>query len=81
MINFERTFDNTSVGYDKSRPAYPKDIYQDIFKYKCIDKQSNVLEIGLAFVWVENDSVRIKERVFFLPSMEGHQIFSKDRLG
>ena len=47
MINFERTFDNTSVGYDKSRPAYPKDLYQDIFKYKCIDKQSNVLEIGL----------------------------------
>jgi len=47
MIDFERTFDNTADGYDKSRPFYPKAMYQDIFEYKNIDAQSNVLEIGL----------------------------------
>lgn len=47
MINFERTFDNTAVGYDRSRPAYPKELYRDIFEYGKIDEKSNVLEIGL----------------------------------
>lgn len=47
MIDFERTFDNTAVGYDRSRPTYPKELYQDIFEYGKIDAKSNVLEIGL----------------------------------
>lgn len=47
MIDFERTFDNTAVGYDRSRPVYPEELYQDIFEYRKIDTQSNVLEIGL----------------------------------
>lgn len=47
MIDFERTFDNTAVGYDKSRPAYPEELFRDIFDYRKIDSQSNVLEIGL----------------------------------
>lgn len=47
MTDFERTFDDTAVGYDRSRPGYPEELYQDIFKYRKIDAQSNVLEIGL----------------------------------
>jgi len=47
MIDFERTFDNTAVGYDRSRPAYPEELYQDIFEYRKIDAKSNVFEIGL----------------------------------
>lgn len=47
MIDFERTFDNTAVGYDRSRPAYPEELYQDIFEYGKIGAKSNVLEIGL----------------------------------
>lgn len=47
MIDFERTFDNAAVGYDKSRPAYPAELYRDIFEYGKIDENSNVLEIGL----------------------------------
>lgn len=47
MIDFERTFDNTAVGYDRSRPTYAEELYHDIFKYKQVDSKSNVLEIGL----------------------------------
>jgi len=47
MIDFERTFDNTAVGYDRSRPAYPEKLYQDIFEYCKIGAKSNALEIGL----------------------------------
>lgn len=47
MSDFERTFDNTAVGYDKSRPFYPEELYQDIFEYRKIDTHSKVLEIGL----------------------------------
>lgn len=47
MIDFERTFDNTAVGYERSRPDYPEELYQDIFEYRKIDAKSNVLEIGL----------------------------------
>ena len=47
MTDFERTFDNTAIGYDKSRPSYVNEIYNDIFKYKQINSESNVLEIGM----------------------------------
>lgn len=46
-MEFERTFDNTAGNYDKIRPDYVRDIFEDIFLYKAIDKDSNVLEIGM----------------------------------
>lgn len=47
MSNFQRTFDNSAIDYDKSRPLYVKDLYDDIFKYKQINSDSHVLEIGI----------------------------------
>ncbi|MCM1124539.1 MAG: class I SAM-dependent methyltransferase, partial [Eubacterium sp.] len=47
MGNFEKTFDNAAIDYDKSRPMYVKEIYEDIFRYKPIDQDSHVLEIGM----------------------------------
>lgn len=47
MSTFEKTFDNTALTYDKSRPMYPTELYQDIFQYKQINAQSHVLEIGM----------------------------------
>lgn len=47
MIEFEKTFDNTAEDYDKIRPAYGKELFEDIFKYKQIDAGSKVLEIGI----------------------------------
>ena len=47
MENFEKTFDNAAIDYDKSRPMYVKEIYEDIFNYKQINQDSHVLEIGM----------------------------------
>lgn len=47
MTEFEKTFDNATLDYDKSRLTYVKEIYEDIFRYKPIDSDSYVLEIGL----------------------------------
>lgn len=47
MEIFERTFDNASIDYDKIRPIYIKEIYDDIFNYKQINSESHVLEIGM----------------------------------
>ena len=47
MSDFEKTFDNASVSYDRSRPDYPEKLYADIFKYKYIDHDSCALEIGI----------------------------------
>lgn len=46
MGNFEKTFDNSAADYDKSRPMYVKEIYEEIFNYKQINQDSHVLEIG-----------------------------------
>ncbi|KAK8834917.1 hypothetical protein M9Y10_030457 [Tritrichomonas musculus] len=46
-MNFEKTFDNATMDYDQSRPAYPEELYQDIFQYKPVTKNNYVLEIGL----------------------------------
>ena len=46
-IRFEKTFDNTAAAYDKVRPAYPPAIFDDIFHYKPLEKESRVLEIGM----------------------------------
>lgn len=47
MGQFERTFDNATLDYDESRPFYVKELYDDIFRYKTIDSNSKVLEIGI----------------------------------
>ncbi|MDE5932332.1 MAG: class I SAM-dependent methyltransferase [Lachnospiraceae bacterium] len=47
MPTFEKTFDDAATDYEQSRPAYVKEIYEDIFRYKAIDSDSYVLEIGL----------------------------------
>ena len=47
MGNFEKTFDSAAVDYDKNRPMYVKEIYEDIFNYKQINQDSHVLEIGM----------------------------------
>ncbi len=47
MERFEKTFDNAAVDYDKSRPMYVKEIYEDIFNYKQVNQDSHVLEIGI----------------------------------
>ena len=47
MTIFEKTFDDAAIDYDHSRPTYVKEIYEDIFRYKPVDPDSHVLEIGL----------------------------------
>lgn len=47
MTAFEKTFDSAALDYDKSRPAYIKEIYEDILHYKPINSDSNILEIGV----------------------------------
>ena len=47
MTAFEKTFDRAALDYDKSRPAYAEEIYEDILQYKPIGSDSYVLEIGL----------------------------------
>lgn len=45
--SFEKTFDNATDEYEKIRPMYPMPVYDDIFRYKPINEESNVLEIGI----------------------------------
>ena len=47
MTAFEQTFDSAAMDYDKSRPEYAKEIYEDLLRYKPISAASNVLEIGI----------------------------------
>lgn len=47
MYIFEKTFDTAATDYEQSRPAYVREIYEDIFRYKPINADSHVLEIGL----------------------------------
>lgn len=47
MGNYEKAFDNVAMDYDKSRPMYVKEIYEDIINYKQINQDSHVLEIGI----------------------------------
>lgn len=46
-MRFENTFDNSAMDYEKSRPVYPKELYQDIFRYQPVSSDSHVLEIGV----------------------------------
>lgn len=47
MKDFEKTFNDAANDYDRSRPTYVKELYDDIFEYKSIDSDSHVLEIGM----------------------------------
>ena len=42
----EKYFDENIVYYDKYRPTYGKEIYNDIITYAGINKKSRILEIG-----------------------------------
>ena len=46
-MKFEKTFDNTAVGYDTVRPMYVNGIFDAIFRYKTMDENSSALEIGI----------------------------------
>ncbi|WP_449076725.1 class I SAM-dependent methyltransferase [Ruminococcus sp.] len=46
-MELRRTFNTDEYNYDKSRPAYPKDLFEDIFDYVNLSENSNVLEIGI----------------------------------
>ena len=43
----ETTFNTVYLEYDKWRPTYPQELYNDIFAVKEISPLSNVLEIGI----------------------------------
>lgn len=43
----ETTFNTVPAEYDRWRPAYVGELYEDIFGYKQIGEASNVLEIGI----------------------------------
>lgn len=45
--NLNWTFDTVADTYEKLRPGYVDELYQDIFEYKTINKQSRVVEIGI----------------------------------
>ncbi|SEH42655.1 Methyltransferase domain-containing protein [Ruminococcus flavefaciens] len=42
----KRTFDSVSSAYDKMRPGYVGELYQKIFGYVHIDKNSRAVEVG-----------------------------------
>lgn len=46
LKGLEWTFDTVASTYEKLRPGYVTELYQAIFNYISIDKNSNVLEIG-----------------------------------
>ena len=43
----EWTFDTAAEVYEKMRPGYVEELYQDIFQYIPVDESSNVVEIGI----------------------------------
>lgn len=49
MTNIDKvnSFDLNPLNYDLYRPLYPKEIYDEIFKYANLNKNCKILEIGL----------------------------------
>ncbi|MDE6635177.1 MAG: class I SAM-dependent methyltransferase, partial [Lachnospiraceae bacterium] len=43
----EWTFDTVAGQYEKLRPEYVPELYEDIFKYKQIDKTCHAIEVGI----------------------------------
>jgi len=46
-VDSRLVFDNIAAEYDKWRPAYPPELYADIFSYTNITETSRVLEVGI----------------------------------
>lgn len=46
-MDLRRTFNTDEYNYDKSRPDYPKELFNDIFDYINLSENSNILEIGI----------------------------------
>lgn len=46
-MDLRRTFNTDEYNYDKSRPTYPKELFNDIFNYINLSENSNALEIGI----------------------------------
>lgn len=43
----EWTFDTKASLYEKLRPGYVNELYQDIFDYIPVNEASNVVEVGI----------------------------------
>lgn len=46
-MDLRKTFNTDEYNYDKSRPDYPKELFEDIFDYTNLLDNSNVLEISI----------------------------------
>lgn len=46
-MDLRTTFNEDEYNYDKSRPDYPDELFEDIFGYLDLSENSNVLEIGI----------------------------------
>lgn len=46
-MDLRTTFNDDEYNYDKARPDYPDELFEDIFGYLDLSENSNVLEIGI----------------------------------
>ncbi len=46
-MGLEITFNEDALNYDRIRPAYPAQLFSDIFAYAAVDETKAVLEIGI----------------------------------
>ena len=46
-MDLRKTFDENEYNYDKARPDYPNELFEDIFNYVNLSESSNILEIGI----------------------------------
>lgn len=46
-MDLRTTFNTDEYNYDKARPNYPVELFEDIFRYIDLSENSNVLEIGI----------------------------------
>ena len=46
-MDLRTTFNKDEYNYDKARPGYPGELFEDIFDYADLCSDSNVLEIGI----------------------------------
>ena len=46
MADFERTFEDAADVYERNRPAYPRALYDDLFRYRPLGAWDSTLEIG-----------------------------------
>ncbi|GAB1155374.1 hypothetical protein YWY31_13990 [Paenibacillus illinoisensis] len=42
----KETFNSIANEYEKYRPTYPNEMYNDIFDYSNLDREDKILEIG-----------------------------------